>query len=261
MRDFTLQAYKLLCRQLQEKNYNFITFSDYCLSSAPPKFVILRHDVDRGISNTIEIAGLENDLNIRASYYFRIVKGSYNVDAIKKIAKMNHECGYHYEDLSLAKGNSEQAIGMFEKHLARLRELYPVRTICMHGSPLYKWDNCALWKYYDYRDFEIIGEPYFDVDYNEVLYLTDTGRCWNGSDVSLRDKVDSHYAFAFKSTYEIIDAIDRNELPDKLLINAHPHRWTNEFSTWLQELVLQNIKNVGKSILVKRKKRVSDSII
>ena len=42
---------------------------------------------------------------------------------------------------------------------------------------------------YDYRDYGIIAEPYFDVDFDEVFYLTDTGRRWDGDSVSVRDKV------------------------------------------------------------------------
>jgi hypothetical protein len=34
----------------------------------------------------------------------------------------------------------------------------------------------------------IIGEPYFDVDFSKMLYLTDTGRRWDGGIVSVRDK-------------------------------------------------------------------------
>ena len=59
----------------------------------------------------------------------------------------------------------------------------------MHGSPRSPWDSKDLWKHYDYRDFGIIGEPYFDIDFSEVLYLTDTGRRWDGNKVSVRDKV------------------------------------------------------------------------
>ncbi len=50
-------------------------------------------------------------------------------------------------------------------------------------------DNRDLWKRYDYRDFGIIAEPYFDLDFDEVFYLTDTGRRWDGHKVSVRDKV------------------------------------------------------------------------
>ena len=60
----------------------------------------------------------------------------------------------------------------------------------MHGSPLSKWDNRDLWKRYNYRDYGIIAEPYFDLDFDEVFYLTDTGRSWNNSKASVRDKVE-----------------------------------------------------------------------
>ena len=50
----------------------------------------------------------------------------------------------------------------------------------MHGSPMSRWDSRLLWKYYDYHDFGIVGEPYFDMNFDEVLYLTDTGRRWDG---------------------------------------------------------------------------------
>ena len=59
----------------------------------------------------------------------------------------------------------------------------------MHGSPRSPWDSKDLWKKYNYRDYGIIGEPYFDIDFSKVLYLTDTGRHWDGEKVSVRDKV------------------------------------------------------------------------
>jgi hypothetical protein len=59
----------------------------------------------------------------------------------------------------------------------------------MHGSPLSRYDNRKIWEQFDYRKYGIIGEPYFDVDFSKVLYLTDTGRRWDGEHVSIRDKV------------------------------------------------------------------------
>jgi hypothetical protein len=120
---------------------------------------------------------------------------------------LGHEIGYHYEDLSLCKGNYESAIKHFEINLNKFRKIYPVKTICMHGSPLSKWDNRDLWKKYNYRDFGIIGEPYFDMDFDDVFYLTDTGRRWDGDKVSVRDKVKSEKQengnLRFRSTMDI----------------------------------------------------------
>ncbi|MHA1396063.1 MAG: hypothetical protein ACTSRZ_21370 [Promethearchaeota archaeon] len=118
----------------------------------------------------------------------------------------------------------------------------------MHGSPWSKYDNRELWDVYDYRDYGIIGEPYFDVDFNEVLYLTDTGRAWNTSWGNVRDKVQSKYHYDFKSTFDIIRALENNELPDKIMINVHPQRWTDNLVMWAWELVSQKVKNVVKKV-------------
>jgi hypothetical protein len=45
----------------------------------------------------------------------------------------------------------------------------------MHGSPLSRINNLDLWQTHDYRDLGIAGEPYLDVDFTQVFYLTDTG--------------------------------------------------------------------------------------
>jgi len=50
-----------------------------------------------------------------------------------------------------------------------LRKIAPFKTICKRGSPLSKYDNRRLWDKYDYREEEIICEPYLDIDFNKVL--------------------------------------------------------------------------------------------
>ena len=145
------------------------------------------------------------------------------------------------------------AIRDFERNLEKLRKLYPVKTICMHGSPLSKYDNKKLWEKYDYRDYGIIAEPYFDIDYNEVFYLSDTGRSWNNSDASIRDKVNSGFDIKIKNTNDLIKKIENGELLDKIMLNIHPQRWTNDYVPWVKELVGQNVKNVFKKLLIKFK--------
>jgi hypothetical protein len=210
------------------------------------KYVIFRHDVDRFPANSLAIAEIEHELGIIGSYYFRRGPESYEKKVIKHIANLGHEIGYHYENLTHCNGDFRLAIEDFRFNLEKLRKLYPIKTICMHGSPLSKYDNRDLWKKYDYRDFGIIGEPYFDIDFNEVLYLTDTGRRWNTSRGNIRDKVQSKYNYNFKSTFDIIAALENHILSDKIMLNIHPQRWHDKFVPWAKELVLQNIKNVVK---------------
>ena len=39
---------------------------------------------------------------------------------------------------------------------------------------------------------------------------------------------------------------------EQMCVLVHPNRWSDGFGAWLKELVWQNMKNVGKAILVKR---------
>ena len=164
--------------------------------------------------------------------------------------------------------------------------------------------HSSLTSFYHYRDLGIIGEPYFDIDFSEVLYLTDTGRRWDGGKVSVRDKIGSreyevgskeygvrsmerigekekgrkgeearerkgeeererrgerekigglplNLKYRFHSTNDIIKAAEEGRLPDKIMMTFHPQRWHNRWVPWVKELVWQNVKNVGKLLLVK----------
>jgi len=108
---------------------------------------------------------------------------------------------------------------------------------------------------YDYKSLGIIAEPYFDIDFSKVFYLTDTGRRWDGYKVSVRDKIPIHQerwnneGLVFHSTVDIINGI--NKLPERIMFTIHPQRWHNAFIPWCKELVIQNLKNQIKLFLVK----------
>lgn len=250
-KDFTIKILTNLLNELIKNNYRFCTFLDF-LGCENNKTVVLRHDIDILTPGTIEIAEMENKLGIKGTYYFRSVKCSFNPDVIKKIALLGHEIGYHYEDLTLEKGNFENAIKSFENNLFEFRKYYPVKTICMHGSPLSKWDNKLLWDKYSYRNYGVLGEPYFDLNYDRIFYLTDTGRRWDGN-VSVRDKVNSGFDMKFRKTEEIIEAVKENNFPNVALITIHPQRWNDDGFKWFMELVSQNAKNVIKKFILKKK--------
>lgn len=260
MLDFTVRQYEILLTSMQENGYKFQTFSEFLMHPAD-RVIMLRQDVDDRKKNSLLFAKIQYARGIKASYYFRKVPQSMDERVIKEIANMGHEIGYHYEDMDFARkisasGTDEGGLyalawSLFRKHLSEMRRICQVTTISMHGSPRSKYDNKALWQKYNFRDLGIIGEPYLDINFNEVAYLTDTGRRWNGYDVSIRDKVDGRFNFNFRSTQQIIDNID--QLPDQVMFTFHPQRWTDNPLRWLQELLIQNMKNVVKGALVKRK--------
>jgi hypothetical protein len=270
--DFTISSYNNLLNSLIENGYTFQTFDEFLKQSAK-RAIILRHDVDAKKLNSLHFAKIQNRLGIKGSYYFRMVPQSYDAKVISEIAALGHEIGYHYEDMDFAfrkmksikkniteKDLYEEAIKIFEENLKTLRKLYPISTICMHGSPLSKFDNKSLWGKYKYHDFDIIGEPYFDVDFSKVFYITDTGRRWDGDKVSIRDKVnengsDKYVGLRFHSTKQLINAANEGILPDQIMMTFHPQRWNDNKVLWLQELVMQNLKNVVKRFLIQKRKK------
>jgi hypothetical protein len=270
MFDFTLTSYSILLKTLLNQGFSFQTFEEF-ITNPKQKAVVLRHDIDKSPKNAERIAEIETSSNIVASYHFRIFKESNEIEYIKKIVDLGHEIGYHYErqqaagDRRLELKSETELLEMdfstFKINLKYFRKFYPVKVISMHGSPKSRYDSKDLWKQFNYRDMGIICEPYFDIDYSNVLYLTDTGRRWNGNKFNLRDKVFAGFGstsgnplsekFNFRSTFDIIRAILKNELPDQIIINAHPQRWTDKPVPWVKELVWQNVKNVGKYFLVR----------
>lgn len=265
MRDFSLDIYRTLLETLQEKGYRLMSFAEYIRNTGTPKyrntdrFVILRHDVDAKPWNSLKTAQIEHAIGVKASYYFRVVKESNQPEVIREIAKLGHEIGYHYEDMSLCNGDVDAAYSHFKTWLEYFRQYYAVETICMHGAPTSKWDGKDLWKKYDYKALGIIGEPYFDTDFSDVFYLTDTGRCWDGYKVSVRDKIPQYQdewtakGLVWHTTPELLKAVKKDELPDHVMMTTHPQRWTNNRAAWWKELLLQSAKNIVKRIIIKQK--------
>ena len=257
--DFTLKKYAELLACLQRHDYQFVTFEHYCDGVEGNRFVILRHDVDLKAHNSLLTAQTEASLGIKASYYFRVVEQSNKPEIIKEIVALGHEVGYHYEDLAICQGDAEKAIAHFNEKLEYFRQFYPVKTICMHGSPQSEFDSRDLWKQYDYQDFGIIGEPYFDVDFSKLFYLTDTGRRWDGFNVSLRDKIPVHQdewiekGWVYHATDDVLKALDDGTFPIQLMMTTHPQRWTDSLGPWIVECAMQSAKNVVKSWMVRRK--------
>jgi len=49
---------------------------------------------------------------------------------------------------------------------------------------------------------------------------------------------------------DIIEAVERGLLPDKVMLNVHPQRWTDRTLPWIKEFVGQNVKNVVKRAML-----------
>ncbi len=251
VKDFTFTIYRKLLKTFIEVGYQIASYEQFCLTNTSNRCVILRHDVDRKPQNALLMARIEGELNVKSSYYFRIINSCYRPQIIHQIVQLGHELGYHYEDLAMMGGDYKKALKVFEKNLIKFRKFYPVKTISMHGSPLSRFNNSLLWQKYNYKDYGLIAEPSYDLDYNEVFYITDASRAWNNYNISIRDKVKSRFNYRIKSIYDILGLIKNDRLPPKIMLNIHPHNWSNNALEWAYVLCKQTFKNQFKRIVVK----------
>jgi hypothetical protein len=252
LRDFTMKLLEQLLAAMVDNQYTCIPYRQYADGKLPSgRFVILRHDMDALPEKALQVAQLENRYQIQGTYYVRTSIPVFIPSILEKIAAMGHEIGYHYENLSDHKGDLQKAIGSFEASLRSLRKIYPVTTICMHGSPLSRYDNRTIWEHYSYRDFGIDAELYLDTDFSNIWYLTDTGRGWN-SRYNIRDLVDSRFSIPIEDTPELIQLFREGGLPDKIMITIHPQRWSDNYYDWIREITFQSVKNIVKATLLKK---------
>ena len=247
--DFTINKYKELVSALKDAGYEFMTFAEYVEGRRADKLVVMRHDVDRQVERARRLAEVENEMGVKASYYFR---EKFIGDDVVCIASLGHEVGYHYEELVTEKGDVDKAYARFVRNIKKMRQVADVRTITMHGSPMSRFDSKDMWRVYDYKKLGLIGEPQIDVDWSEMFYLTDTGRSWNG--VSRRDKV-AERALAWKAkgwvyekTDDVIKALKEGRFPNCVMMTTHPQRWADNMWEWMRELVMQRVKNFVKRI-------------
>ncbi|MCW7080715.1 MAG: hypothetical protein OCU16_06425 [Candidatus Methanospirare jalkutatii] len=268
-----------LCEKILESDYELLTVERYLtMKKDLDKFIIMRHDVDDGadLPYTLAMARKEADLGISATYYFRVNEDVFKPEIIREIASLGHEIGYHYDVLGKADGDYERAIKLFEHELNMLRAFYDVKTIAMHGGPFVTGLNAAtfsdilkvirnmisgrktfvnfdsrdLWKIYNFENYGIIGDAYLSINFSEVAYISDTNRSWSDTKHRLRDFVErnNNYSIAIKNTDNLIRIIEEGIIP-KILILTHPPNWRDGFVNWVKWLMIQKVKNIGKTCL------------
>lgn len=249
MRDFTLETYTDLIQALLDTGYSTLTVREYLTRRyRSAKHAVIRHDVDRRPMNARRMAELEHALGIASTYYFRY-PATFDPGLITQIRDLGHEIGYHYEVLAKTNGDYRRAIALFTDELRVFRAICDVQTICMHGSPLSRYDNRDLWKEYDFRDYGIEGEAYLSMAGEGFRYLTDTGRSWSGKH-TVRDTMPDARTVThpMETTANLIDQIKSSELGG-LYLTVHPERWAGNSTEWVIKSVSDFVVNAGKWLI------------
>lgn len=254
-RDFTLKKYEELCEAISSSGYTNVTIAEYLdKKNREEPIILIRHDVDENIRFALDMAEAESDCGIKATYYFRTRKNVYVPAVIDKIASYHHEIGYHYETLDKAKGDMDLAIRLFSEELALFRERYDVKTVCMHGNPLSRYDNRAIWEKCRLGDFDLLGEPYLSLDYDRFAYFSDSGRTWDMNKNKIKDVVEkSSPSESIRNSDDLINLIREGGLRD-ICILTHPERWPRTDLDYCYRYCVDLMYNLGKWVLVRTRR-------
>lgn len=245
--DFTLAAYKRVLEAAGAAGYRMMPVVDWFDGdkNASAAALILRHDVDRRPKNALAMAEMEAALGVRASYYFRMVPVSFVPGIVERIAALGHEIGYHYEDWDRAKGDPDRAMALFEDALDRLRAIAPVRTMCMHGSPLARENNMTLWRH---RSFEGHGvrDCVLSYPWTGFAYFTDAGRTFGATSANLRDELGEAISPDGVRSSADLAAFFKERRMAKVMVSTHPERWSDEAAVWARQWAWDAAANLAK---------------
>ena len=93
--------------------------------------------------------------------------------------------------------------------------------------PLTEYDNKKIWENCKLAKFNLLGDPYFSMDYNQMLFLSDSGRTWLVDTNKVNDRTSSTLSPIDKveHTTDLIDLINDGRY-ERICILTHPESWS-----------------------------------
>ncbi len=98
---FSPEGYRALLAEAQARGYRVSGLHEAFAHET--KTMVLRHDIDFSIECANDMAALEHELGVQATYFFMVSSEYYNLccepyrAAVHKIADMGHEIGLHWD--------------------------------------------------------------------------------------------------------------------------------------------------------------------
>lgn len=171
MADFTLDAYRELVSAFLHRGYQAV---DYATVPVASPGLILRHDVDMSLAAAVDVAQVEAELGVSATYFILLRSRLYNpfaeVERIERLLSLGHSVELHL-DASLY--SPDDLEGGAERELSLLRSVTQrePRIISFH-RPAKVWLN---------NPATIAGLPhtYQPEWFDRMAYVSDSRGGWN----------------------------------------------------------------------------------
>jgi hypothetical protein len=235
--------YRRFLDSAQDHGYRLVPLEEWVrgANGDAERVMIMRHDVDQHPRSALTMAGIESDLGIRSSWYFRWRTAHPAV--VTALRERGFEVGLHYETLTrrILEGSGEEEMSDRElaERRAELREeiagferlFGPIRSVVPHGdSRVPGVRNADLLRGEDCSEYGI------EFDGNEAM----RGR---GIAYWLTDRT------AAEGRWK--DGTDPEELlaagASPILCLTHPNNWASGAALWLDRVLRGVLPGEGRS--------------
>jgi hypothetical protein len=183
--NFMLRSYRQLIENLSSR-WQIIRVCDAFAEPFKPDSLILRHDIDISPTFALPMAEIENAVGIRSTYFVALhlyynPHQAKNANAIRTIAKMGHEIGFHYDGLLYPgdEASPEENLALLERHIEILQEVCSSRvvSIARHNPSIAKQSD-------PFRTVAKYNNAYDERLFQNTLYISDSCGAWRADGLS-----------------------------------------------------------------------------
>tara|TARA_R100001377_G_scaffold30565_1_gene16661 strand:+ start:456 stop:1205 length:750 start_codon:yes stop_codon:yes gene_type:complete len=223
---------------------NFLPIIDFSMAQYYDRYAVIRHDIEFSPERALDIAKIESDQGVVATYFFQITNNCYNslsmqnLSIIKQIHELGHNIGAHINTSYIDRVNTKELTTIVQDDLNTLSSYTDIDIdIYSFHRPTSEQLACYL---------EIPGSVNaYGKDFFE--YSNDMT---DGKELSVTYLADSNHQWKYGHPLNI----DCTKI-DKLQLNTHPFSWTkygfgniNNFKSLVTEKNRELISSINNEI-------------
>lgn len=219
--DFSKQGYTSVLKNAKEKGFHFLRFSEmHTATKTNTKYCLIRHDIDVSLKCALEMAQIEYDLGISATYFLMLRSPAYNLlgryaySVLEKIKEMGHEIALHF-DAAHPAVQSNDIVNEILKELKILETISKqnIKAVSFHQPSLAMLNG-------DIMIPDVIN-TYHKEQMKGWCYVSDSNRIWKEYDaISVFDnQMHTHVQLLTHPIWWIYDDISTEDAWDRAVID------------------------------------------
>lgn len=219
----SITEYDSIIQLAKRNDYRFYTLQGFLNATigADDAFIILRHDIDTDPGAALLFAGVEQQHQVPASYFFR--RKTWDSKVMSILHRRGHEVGYHFEELSdYAKAHHIKESAVLMQHLPAIRRAFAQNLVNLRQTLDFELSTAAAHGDFSYQTLEV-GNRYFLKD---PEFRANMGIDYEAYDEPLVERYRNHVSDKpAPERYHPISPMELIMRGESFLFLSHPRWW------------------------------------